>query len=1177
MHVFCALLLVSLVVFNSSTSIASARLTEPSKAGPYVDKVVYQVISADDQQVLSLLNDEIDLIGDSIDPVFLPQLEAAEDIDVANILRNGYGYMTINCAKYPFNITAFRRAVAFAFDKNLISEQIWGDLSQPQDSCIPAVNPWTIEGQLPYTYYEANLPLGNWLLDNAGFDDVDADDFREAPDGSDFDVTIEVASSSSVAIEIGSFMVDALQSLDIDATSVSTDFYEYLNRLYYHGDYDMAFVGKSFTDYDVDWMAYEFWSDYADEPFYNFPNFRNSTFDSWRDQLLSSTVYQDVYEASIEMQKIWVYECPEIICYENYETTAHRNDRFEGFVNDVSHGVPSWWTNYNARLKVAAGGPIGGTLRWSLPMEIDTFNFMTSSSAHSEKVNQMMWDSLLRRSPDGVSIPWLAESYTIETHVDNAAIPDGYTRFTFDLVQNATWSDGYPLTAEDIAFTLNYYRDSLGNPHGVDLVDMTAAYPTTQYRLVAEFDKESYWLLNVIGYKRVLPKHVFADIGVDGWNLWNPAPPSETMVTSGPFNVSEYVSGEFVELTRNPNYFYSVDIDQLPGVPPLIGHPADVHIIYNTYGNQITWYASDGNPASYEIYLDDSPVLQTDWDGTNIKYQIDSTYIGRRNYTLVLYDTEGLTSSDSVIVTVVPGGSGKIVFDYSHGQYKQLLVDSTDLFIARNLTEMGFEVVWALGGINSSILADATGFVAGSIFGQLNGYSVDEVSAIADWFNAGDRFMWVGYDSDYNGLEYVNDNMTAILEGVGSHVYGEPTSVEDPESNCGAAYRCVANRTSNDSHISSIVNSVETVLMHGPTLLYGSTSGFEGTDSVALETTTITDVYPLLYYSQAATIIDSDLVPPYAHSDGDTGAFVAAVMEVNAGAADRGVLVVSGASPYGDYMPMAEDFYYSRDLSGWRFVHQAIYFGMSFAQEADLDPPITDHPLDVFYAEGETGFSITWQPNDDNPLAFEVHLDGELYKSGPWNSTDETITVSVDGLSMGIHNATLVVIDTYLGRTDDTVLIYVIDMTPPTIDSPPDIEYTSGTIGNQIAWHPNDNNPLTYIVYMNDALLRAGFWNSSSESISLSVDELLPGEYNFTLIVMDAGANWASDSVWVSVSDAVTTPTTSQTPTPGDSSPIDIMAIVSLAITVGSLGVIVVVGSMICRARRASGWEGQFA
>jgi hypothetical protein len=35
-------------------------------------------------------------------------------------------------------------------------------------------------------------------------------------------------------------------------------------------------------------------------------------------------------------------------------------------------------------------------------------------------------------------------------------------------------------------------------------------------------------------------------------------------VTSGPFNVSEYVAGEFCELTYNPNYFFGPDRTTTP-------------------------------------------------------------------------------------------------------------------------------------------------------------------------------------------------------------------------------------------------------------------------------------------------------------------------------------------------------------------------------------------------------------------------------------------------------------------------------------------------------------------------------------------------------------------------------------------------------------------------------------
>ncbi len=294
---------------------------------------------------------------------------------------------------------------------------------------------------------------------------------------------------------------------------------------------------------------------------------------------------------------------------------------------------------------------------------------------------------------------------------------------------------------------------------------------------------------------------------------------------------------------------------------------------------------------------------------------------------------------------VVAQSKGKIVFDYSHGQYSSKLYNTTDLQLANNLTEAGYEVVWAYGGINSTILNDAVGLVLASIYGESNGYLQTEVTAIADWFNAGNKFLWVAYDSDYSG-KYINNNMTAILEAVGSHVYGEPTSIEDPISNAGAGYRPVANGTSDDPFVADIVEGTTKVLMHGPTLLYGSNSDTpgEGVSPVALETTSISNVYPLLYYGGNATIVDHDVTYPYAHNDGDRGEFVAATIEIGAGDAHTGVIVVSGASPYGDYQPMCSWEYHDVILDGYNFVNNAIEFGVNYA----LNPPMTINPLLIY-------------------------------------------------------------------------------------------------------------------------------------------------------------------------------------------------------------------------------------
>ena len=85
---------------------------------------------------------------------------------------------------------------------------------------------------------------------------------------------------------------------------------------------------------------------------------------------------------------------------------------------------------------------------------------------------------------------------------------------------------------------------------------MAATFAPTRYTVIVEFDTESYWHLHTVSYKPIIPKHIFQDIGLEGWNLWNPIPPDDAMVTSGPFNVSDYVMGEYIELTYNPNYLF---------------------------------------------------------------------------------------------------------------------------------------------------------------------------------------------------------------------------------------------------------------------------------------------------------------------------------------------------------------------------------------------------------------------------------------------------------------------------------------------------------------------------------------------------------------------------------------------------------------------------------------------
>jgi ABC-type transport system substrate-binding protein len=208
-------------------------------------------------------------------------------------------------------------------------------------------------------------------------------------------------------------------------------------------------------------------------------------------------------------------------------------------------------------------GTFGGTVPIAIGEEPDSFNIYTTNSAYSAAILSELWPSLYSFGPDLNPWPDIAESMLTETHADNPAVPEGHTRFTIDIIQNATWSDGVQLTAEDVAFSITYAYESYeyGNPAGSDVGDLAAAYAPTPFRAVIEFNTESYWHFSNFAYDTIIPEHVFNDdtgIGYMGWNTWNPVfDPEEPNVNCGPYEFSDYEAGEFYELTANLDYYYA--------------------------------------------------------------------------------------------------------------------------------------------------------------------------------------------------------------------------------------------------------------------------------------------------------------------------------------------------------------------------------------------------------------------------------------------------------------------------------------------------------------------------------------------------------------------------------------------------------------------------------------------
>ncbi|TFG04260.1 hypothetical protein EU538_12545, partial [Candidatus Thorarchaeota archaeon] len=366
---------------------------------------------------------------------------------------------------------------------------------------------------------------------------------------------------------------------------------------------------------------------------------------------LHSVDYDSVYEAAIRMQEILVYESPVIVCYEKTYFSAYRTDRLEGYVNDRFRGATGWWTNYRAHLRASEDGPSGGTLRRSLSEPIDTFNILATGSQETHDLLSMLYDSLLRQDANGGLLPWLAESCALATHEDDPSVSQNHTRVTFDLVQNATWSDGEPLTASDVVFTLDFYRDAAGHSYSQELNGMSALYTQTPYRVIIEFDTQSYWHLYTLTDMPILPAHALSDISPDEWESWNPDP-AESMVTSGPFNVSEHVPGSYTRLTANEQYFRNPRSDFHS---PVV-HSASGDLVYEagTEGHTISWNVTDESPSAYVITMNGTVVESGPWNGSVILFNVDGLDPGTYRFALTVNDTAGNSVSDIVVITVDP-------------------------------------------------------------------------------------------------------------------------------------------------------------------------------------------------------------------------------------------------------------------------------------------------------------------------------------------------------------------------------------------------------------------------------------------------------------------------------------------------------------------------------------------
>ncbi|MHA2300894.1 MAG: ABC transporter substrate-binding protein [Candidatus Thorarchaeota archaeon] len=542
------LVLLSANVLLTPISVAGSG----SLRGPVVDSIQYVVIDSESERVQSLLNGSVDLLADDISLSSLLLLENEDSISVVKTPGESSTKMYINCAKYPYNITDFRRALAYTIDKNAICSEVFGGLAEPRDAYLSMSSPFSIEGDLG-SFYEGDATTGNQLLNDSGFDHDHVSGNRTTPDDSALHVLIEY---DNVDSEVLGYITAAFTALNISYSTQETAVFSLDKE-----NYDIHCLGSGTYDtMDIRHFANSFRSNYAGPSLLNRPNFVNATMDIWSDQLDSSTQIEEIAQAAVEMQKIADYECPVIPLFDEYIVNAYRSDRLGDIVALGEYGIANWVTNHiGQRTDIAE--EFGGQIRIGISSGLTDLNFMRVLAdywkgwikTNPEKVLENLYDSLFIIGPDGMDMPWLAESYVVRTHEDDSAIPDGSMEVTFIIVDDATWSDGTPITAYDVEYSLDFYIEGLdqwANTYGSYLYEVTGVDATDDATVVVKVEDVSYWDIYSIARVAIIPEHYFVSVGSSGWDLWDPT--VEDLVVSAHFLPT---NGDIYNLTVNQDHF----------------------------------------------------------------------------------------------------------------------------------------------------------------------------------------------------------------------------------------------------------------------------------------------------------------------------------------------------------------------------------------------------------------------------------------------------------------------------------------------------------------------------------------------------------------------------------------------------------------------------------------------
>nr|WP_245263405.1 extracellular solute-binding protein [Azorhizobium doebereinerae] len=204
------------------------------------------------------------------------------------------------------------------------------------------------------------------------------------------------------------------------------------------------------------------------------------------------------------------------------------------------HGRPLAAPGFSHFGYVNPDAPKGGRLTLSVLGTFDSLNPLVVRGSAAPVTRGYVIESLMVRGYD--------EPFTLYGLLARTVTTDDARSFVeFDIDPRARFSDGAPVTADDVLFSFGLLRDK-GRPNMRLYYTKVATATAHGSRVRFTFTEPDRELPLIMGLMPVLPRHA---VDAESFDQTSLAPP----IGSGPYRVAKVDAGAEITLVRNPDYW----------------------------------------------------------------------------------------------------------------------------------------------------------------------------------------------------------------------------------------------------------------------------------------------------------------------------------------------------------------------------------------------------------------------------------------------------------------------------------------------------------------------------------------------------------------------------------------------------------------------------------------------